>query len=194
MFHLSDLPLCLHWPHTGVIACRDLSAQFNTKKEEKNWQGKKQMVMLPPDMSAIHIHNLPVWAAREQALTAGGLALLQEFCKHRNWTPAIIVPKQYFRVYLSTEKKSINQSIKSLLQPGPADSGFMHHQQDPSDLTSYPAIMYLSLSSTLKRQSSESLLAQKLFHSCGNTFILAALFWTFSSFNTSFRNEGNSTL
>lgn len=114
MFHLSDLPLCLHWPHTGVIACRDLSAQFNTKKEEKNWQGKKQMVMLPPDMSAIHIHSLPVWAAREQALTAGGLALLQEFCKHRNWTPAIIVSKQYFRVYLSTEKKSINQSINQV--------------------------------------------------------------------------------
>lgn len=32
MLHLSDLPLFLHWPHTGVIACRDLSAQFNTKK------------------------------------------------------------------------------------------------------------------------------------------------------------------
>lgn len=69
------------------------------------------MVMLPPDVSTIHIHNLPVQAAREQAVTAGDLALLQEFCKHRNWNPAATAPKQFFRVSCGTSVQRRNQSI-----------------------------------------------------------------------------------
>lgn len=109
--------------------------------------------MLSPDMSRIHIHNLPVQAAREQAVTAGGLALLQELCKHRNWTPAATAPKQYFRVSRGTSAQRRNQSIKPLLQPGLADSG-LYRQQDPGSPASYPGIMYPSLlSATLKRHS-----------------------------------------
>lgn len=64
------------------------------------------MVVLPPDMSTIHIHNLPVRAAVGQAVTAGGLALLQEFCKHRKWAQAATAPSQYFRVSCDTSAQT----------------------------------------------------------------------------------------
>lgn len=142
------------------------------------------MVVLPPDVSTIHIHNLPVRAAREQAVTAGGFALLQEFCKYRNWTPAATAPEQYFRVSCGTSaqrrkkerNQSINQSIKSPVRA--ADSGFMYHQQDPGNLAGYPAIMYLSLlSSTLKRHS---LLSHSLHRSYSISMVTLSFLLPFS--------------
>lgn len=70
------------------------------------------MVMLPPDISTIHIHNLPVQAAKEQVITAGGHALLQEFCKNMNCTPNAAVQKLDLRVSYGTsdaEKKENSQ-------------------------------------------------------------------------------------
>lgn len=173
MFHLRDLPHCLHWPHTGVIACRDLSAQFNTKKGEELAREKAN-----GHVASRRVYDSypqpPCLSSQRTSCNSRSLALLQDFCKHRNWTPAAIAPKHCFRVSCGSSAQRRNQSIKSLLQPGLADSGFMHHQQDPDNLASYPATMYLFLpSSTLKRHS---LLSHSLHRSYSmSTFILAAL-------------------
>lgn len=87
--------------------------QHNLKQKGKRTGrgGKKQMVMLPPDISTINIDNLPVQVAREQVITLGGHALLQEFCKHMNCTPTATAPKLGFRVSYDTsdaEKKEIS--------------------------------------------------------------------------------------
>lgn len=78
------------------------------------------MVMLPPEISAIHIHNLPGQAANEQIKTTGGRTLLQEYCKNKNCTPA---PKLDFRGSHGTSdagKKETCQ-VTYFIQ---ADSGF----------------------------------------------------------------------
>lgn len=140
------------------------------------------MVMLPPDVSTIHIHNLPVQAAREQAVTAGDLALLQEFCKDRNCNPAATAPKQYFRVSCGTSVQRRNQSIyqSNNQSPTSARAGrFWFHVppaglRQPSQLPRH-YVPISPLFHTEKTQCSESLLAQNLFHIYGNTSIPADL-------------------
>lgn len=70
------------------------------------------MVILPPDISTIRIHNLPVQVAKEQVITGRDHALLQEFCKNMNCTPTATAPKMDSRISCGNSepgKKEIGQ-------------------------------------------------------------------------------------
>lgn len=83
------------------------------------------MLMLPPEISTIHIHNLPGQAVKEQVKTIGGHTLLQEYCKNKNCTPA---PKLDFRGSHGTSDAGEKNRSSHLLYPGLADSSFAYHQ------------------------------------------------------------------